>query len=220
MSIRASICQTRGDDSQSWKNNFPKDICGLVGYWQKFKRQLDQVTCGQKYGRKLVKPLRIEKTQNGKHEMGESIVRKSKVKPASQQLCFRVLMNVVSAKPSTSAPQQFAIEMCSFCMTVLCVKLSSTCIAATLPRMTDSQAWLGKELWWCLHHSKFGQQLVFMNDHFTHQSTLMSCLWQQTRSYRLCFFIFRCQPAKALCAVPQIFKSELRIHWLRLDHGS
>ena len=110
MSIRASICQTRGDDSQSWKNNFPKDICGLVGYWQKFKRQLDQVTCGQKYGRKSVKPLRIEKTQNGKHEMGESIVRKSKVKPASQQLCFRVFMNVVSAKPSTSAPQQFAIE--------------------------------------------------------------------------------------------------------------
>ena len=66
MSIRSSTWQTRGDDSQSWKKNFPKDICGPVGYWQKFKRQLDQVTCGQKYGRKLVKPLRIEKNKNGK----------------------------------------------------------------------------------------------------------------------------------------------------------
>ena len=52
MSIRASTCQTLGEVSRSllfWKKNFPKDICGPVGYWQEFKRQPDQVTCGQKY---------------------------------------------------------------------------------------------------------------------------------------------------------------------------
>ena len=88
--------------------------------------------------------------------------------PCSFECCVRKTINIGST------------TICDWA--VLCVKLSSTCIAATLPGMTDSQAWLGKELWWCLHHSKFGQQLVFMNDHFTHQSTLMSCLWQQTRS--------------------------------------
>ena len=36
------------------------------GDWQKFKRLPDQIMYGQKYGRKLVKPLRIEENKNGK----------------------------------------------------------------------------------------------------------------------------------------------------------
>ena len=64
MSIRASTCQTLGEDSQNslyWKRNFPKDTRGPGRDWQKFKRLPDQMMYGQKYGRKLGKPLRIEK---------------------------------------------------------------------------------------------------------------------------------------------------------------
>ena len=45
-----------------------KDICGPGGDWQKFKRLPDQITCGQKDGRKLVLPLRIKKTGMGTRE--------------------------------------------------------------------------------------------------------------------------------------------------------
>ena len=38
------------------------------GDGQRFKRLPDQIMCGQKFGRKLVKPLRIEKSRNGQKE--------------------------------------------------------------------------------------------------------------------------------------------------------
>ena len=69
MSIRTEVCQIRGKASQSllcWKKNHPKDLCGPGGDWQRFKRLSDQIMCGQKYGRKLIKPPRIEKNKNGK----------------------------------------------------------------------------------------------------------------------------------------------------------
>ena len=46
--------------SDSWRG-FTK----FTLYWQRFKRQPDQTMYGQKYGRKLVKPPRIEKSRNG-----------------------------------------------------------------------------------------------------------------------------------------------------------
>ena len=49
-----------------WKKHLPKNICGPGGDWQKFKLLPEQTTCGQKYGRKLVKPLRTEKKQEWK----------------------------------------------------------------------------------------------------------------------------------------------------------
>ena len=68
MSIRANICQIRAEDLQSslfWKRSLQKDTCGPVRDWQRFKRLPDHIMHGQKYGRKLVKPLRIEKNKKG-----------------------------------------------------------------------------------------------------------------------------------------------------------
>ena len=68
MSIRAEICQILGKDAQSslyWKRNLQKDIYGPGRDWQRFKQLPDQITYGQKHGRKLVKPLRFEKNKNG-----------------------------------------------------------------------------------------------------------------------------------------------------------
>ena len=69
MSIRMSICQMiLGEGSQNslyWKRSLQKDTCGPGGDWRRFKRHPDQIMFGQKYGRKLVKPLRIEKNRNG-----------------------------------------------------------------------------------------------------------------------------------------------------------
>ena len=53
-------------NSLYWKKNLQKDICGPGGDWQRFKRPPDQIMYGQKFGRKLVKPLRIEKSKNGR----------------------------------------------------------------------------------------------------------------------------------------------------------
>ena len=68
-SIRMSICQMiLGEGSQNslyWKRSLQKDTCGPGGDWRRFKRHPDQIMFGQKYGRKLVKPLRIEKNRNG-----------------------------------------------------------------------------------------------------------------------------------------------------------
>ena len=67
-SIRADICQILGKASQNslhWKKNLRKDICGPGGDWQRFKRLPDQIIHVQKFGRKLVKPLKIEKDRNG-----------------------------------------------------------------------------------------------------------------------------------------------------------
>ena len=69
MSIHASICLTLGEDSRNsfyWKRNLQKDVCGRGGDWQRFKRLPDQILCGQKFGRKWVEPLRIEKDKNGR----------------------------------------------------------------------------------------------------------------------------------------------------------
>ena len=71
MSIRADTCQILGKCSQCsqsslyWKRNLQKDICGPGRDWQRFKRLPDRVMYGYKYGRKLVKPLRIDKNRNG-----------------------------------------------------------------------------------------------------------------------------------------------------------
>ena len=69
MSIRTEVCQILGKDSPNslyWKKNFPRDLCGLGGDWQKFKRPRDQIMYGLKYGAKLVKPLRSEKNKHWK----------------------------------------------------------------------------------------------------------------------------------------------------------
>ena len=66
MSIQANICQILGEDSENslyWKENLQKDLCGLGEDWQRFKRLRDQIMYGQKFGRKLVKSLRIKKKQ-------------------------------------------------------------------------------------------------------------------------------------------------------------
>ena len=67
--FRMSICQMiLGEGSQNslyWKRSLQKDTCGPGGDWRRFKRHPDQIMFGQKYGRKLVKPLRIEKNRNG-----------------------------------------------------------------------------------------------------------------------------------------------------------
>ena len=47
------------------KENTKKDTCGPGWDWQRFKRQPDQIMRVQKYGRKLVMPLRIEISRNG-----------------------------------------------------------------------------------------------------------------------------------------------------------
>ena len=67
VSIRAEACPICGKVSQNsfyCKKSLPRDFCGLGGDWQKFRRLPDQI--GQKYGPRLVKPLRIEKNKNGK----------------------------------------------------------------------------------------------------------------------------------------------------------
>ena len=69
MSIRTEACQIREKVSRSplyWMKNFPRDICGPVRDWQRFKRLPDQLMYYQKYGQKLVKPLRIEENKHGK----------------------------------------------------------------------------------------------------------------------------------------------------------
>ena len=69
ISIRTEVRQILGKDSQNalnWKKNLPKDVCGPVRDWPKFKRLRDQIMYGLKYGAKLGKPLRIEKNKNGK----------------------------------------------------------------------------------------------------------------------------------------------------------
>ena len=71
MSIRKNICQIRGKDSRNllcWRKSLQKDTCGPGGDWQRFKRLQDQIMRGQKYRRKLVKPLRIEKNRNGQEK--------------------------------------------------------------------------------------------------------------------------------------------------------
>ena len=68
MSIRTDICHIHGEDSRSslyWKTSFEKEICGPERDSPKCKRLQDQIMYGQKYGRTLVKPLRIEKNRNG-----------------------------------------------------------------------------------------------------------------------------------------------------------
>ena len=47
------------------KENTKKDTCGPEWDWQRFKRQPDQIMCIQKFGRKMVMPLRIEISRNG-----------------------------------------------------------------------------------------------------------------------------------------------------------
>ena len=69
MSIRTEVCQIRGQVSRSlphWMKNLSRDTCGPGRDWQKFKRLPNQIMYGQKYGSKLVKPLRIEKNKNGR----------------------------------------------------------------------------------------------------------------------------------------------------------
>ena len=78
MSIRTVACQIRGKVSRgllNWKKKPPKDVCGPGGDWQKFKRLPDQITCGQRYGRKLVKPLRTWKNKHGKTRSQNSTIR-------------------------------------------------------------------------------------------------------------------------------------------------
>ena len=68
MSIRTEACQIRGEDSQSslnWKRKLQKDTCDLGRDWQRFKRLPDHNIDRQKWGPKMVKPLRIEKNKNG-----------------------------------------------------------------------------------------------------------------------------------------------------------
>ena len=58
MSIRTEACQFLWKDSRNsrnWKKNFPRDICGAGGDWQKFKRLPDKIMYGKKYGLTLVK---------------------------------------------------------------------------------------------------------------------------------------------------------------------
>ena len=77
------LLKCRFDQSESWKGFtkftlrekiLPKDICGPGEDWPKFKRLPDKIMCGQKYGPKLVKPLRIEKNKNGKSKSQHSIM--------------------------------------------------------------------------------------------------------------------------------------------------
>ena len=71
MSVRADICQILGKESHNTllcKRNFQKEKCGPGGDWQRFKQLPDQTMFVQKFGRKLVKPLRIEKTGMGKRK--------------------------------------------------------------------------------------------------------------------------------------------------------
>ena len=66
--VDSSICQTPGEDLRHllcWKRNLQKDTCGLGKNWHRFERLPDQIMYGQKFGRTLVKPLRIEKSRNG-----------------------------------------------------------------------------------------------------------------------------------------------------------
>ena len=76
MSIRTSICQTRGNASRNllcWRRNLQRDRCGPGRDWQRFQRPPDQIMHGQKFGRKFETPLRIEKKQ--KWAKGETEAR-------------------------------------------------------------------------------------------------------------------------------------------------
>ena len=50
------------------RENLQMNICVPVRDWQRSKRLPDQIVYVQKYGRKLVKPLRIEKNRNGQNK--------------------------------------------------------------------------------------------------------------------------------------------------------
>ena len=68
MSTRTEVFQIRGQDSRNslnWKRSTQRGTCGPGGDWQKFRRLPDQITCGQKYGLKLGKPHKREKSKNG-----------------------------------------------------------------------------------------------------------------------------------------------------------
>ena len=68
MSTHASLCQVPGEVWRNllyWKRHLQKDTCGPEGDWQSLKRLPDQIMYGQKFGRKLVKPLIIGKSRNG-----------------------------------------------------------------------------------------------------------------------------------------------------------
>ena len=62
------VDQNIGKDSQSslfWKRKLQRRKKWSGERWHKFKRLPDQIMYGQKYGRKLVKPLRVEENWNG-----------------------------------------------------------------------------------------------------------------------------------------------------------
>ena len=152
--------------------------------WQRFKRQLDQVTCGQKYGRKLVKPLRVEKNPEWKtrdgwkycaQKQGETRIA-AIMFSCSYECCVRKTINIASTIICRLRCVLFAWPFCAW----NCLRLA---IQRLCPRKINSQThdW-ARNCDWCFHHSKLGQQIVFTHFHFAHQSTLMSCLWQQTRS--------------------------------------
>ena len=68
MSIRTEVCQFLGKNSQIShhpKGNLQRNTRGPARHWQRFKQLPDQTMYGQKSGRKLAMPLRIEKNQNG-----------------------------------------------------------------------------------------------------------------------------------------------------------
>ena len=73
----------------------PKDTCGPGGDWQRFKRQPDQIMYGQKYGRKLVKPLRIEK----KTRMGKRKAKTWQCSKAERNLLYRPRWQSVFRNP-------------------------------------------------------------------------------------------------------------------------
>ena len=60
-----------------WKKNLPTDTSCPGEDWQRFKRLPDQIMHGQKFGPKLVEPLRIEKNKNGKTRNQSSIMLES-----------------------------------------------------------------------------------------------------------------------------------------------
>ena len=71
MSIRADICQILGEDSQillCWKRNLQKDKCG-PGETDKDSIDYKTRSCiDSSFGRKLWKPLRIERNRNAKEK--------------------------------------------------------------------------------------------------------------------------------------------------------
>ena len=59
--------------------NLQRDICGPEGDWQRFKRLPDQIMYGQKFGRKLVRAPRIEKSNSvQKKNQSSTVLEKTK----------------------------------------------------------------------------------------------------------------------------------------------